>query len=290
MSKVISIAVGDRIQIEGVGEVELVVVTPEQPKEEKHPLVGKWVRYWLEKWENAPFYNKWFQIESVEIINTTRGTEWQVYVNDKKEFPDGTRNEVWKGINEKSCCLDLSNPCDFDCNMPEAINPKYKVGDEVVVVGTGESFSRYKEAFWFLGLKNKQENKSFVNGTKAQVIGVSKHKNQEFYDCNMYAIRDEQGNECVIGEEGIKLAGIDKQEWLAASSRLFDSWMKISGGYVPKEREKTCAVKYSRDEERLVIDWWLASIFGYFNFTTTKQAEQFLRENEKDLLTYFHQV
>lgn len=227
-NKVISIAVGDKIKIEGVGTVQLVVVAPEQTEQPKqHPLVGKWVRYWLWNWKHAPFYNKWFQIESVEIRDVQKGKEWWITVTDKDTFKKPTINEIWNGINHQTCCFDLSNPCDFDCNMPEAVNPKYKVGDEVVVVDEGLTFSTYKKAFWFFGFNNRNKNQEFSNNTKAKVFGICKHRGRS----NLYALRDSEGNECVIGEEGIKLVEtIDKQEWFDAASRLFDSWMKISGG------------------------------------------------------------
>jgi hypothetical protein len=285
-NKVISIAVGDRLQIEGVGTVELVVVAPETPEQPKqHPLVGKWVRYWLWNWKHAPFYNKWFQIESVEIRDVQKGKEWWITVTDKDTFKEPIRNEIWNGINPQTCCFDLSNPYDFDCNIPEAINPKYKAGDEVVVVDEGLTFSTYKEAFCFFGLKNKEYNKVFLNNTKAKVFGICKHRGRSV---NLYALRDSNGNECVIGEEGIKLSGIDKQEWLDAASRLFDSWMKISGGYVPKE-EGGYFVKFDVEENRLYIDDYY-NLINPFSFQSNQQAEQFIQENEKDLKTFFHQV
>jgi hypothetical protein len=286
-NKVISIAVGDRLQIEGVGTVELVVVAPEQNEQSKqHPLVGKWVRYWFTEWKHAPIYNKWFQIESVEIRDVQKGKEWWITVTDKDTFKEPTRNEVWNGINPQTCCFDLSNPYDFDCNMPEAVNPKFKVGDEVVVVDKSKTYEIYKQVFWYLGLKNKKNNYGFVNGTKATVFNVCGHEDQE--DTNLYALRDSEGNECVIGEEGIKLAGINKQEWLDAASRLFDSWMKISGGYVPKE-EGGYFVKFDVEENRLYIDDYY-NLINPFSFQSNQQAEQFIQENEKDLKTFFHQV
>jgi hypothetical protein len=183
--------------------------------------------------------------------------------------------------------FDLSNPCDFDCNIPEAINPKYKVGDEVVVVDEGLTFSTYKEAFCFFGLKNKEYNKFFLNNTKAKVFGICKHRGRSV---NLYALRDSEGNECVIGEEGIKLAGIDKQEWLDAASRLFDSWMKISGGYVPKEGEQAMICYWIKKDKKFSLIYYLKATTNPFTFHDGNQANQFLCENEKDLKTFFHQV
>jgi hypothetical protein len=270
MSKVISIAVGDRVKIEGVGEVELVVVTPEQPKQ--HPLVGKWVRCVEDTGSGDYLLNKWYLV--------TGSGAHTVKIKDEKEVFS------WSLV---GCHVpfDLSNPCDFEPNMPEAINPKFKVGDEVVVVRNGNTFSTYKEAFWFLGLKNRYCNEPFSNNTKAKVLNVCKHQGAPY---NLYHLRDEQGNECVIGEEGIKLAGIDKEDWLNASSRLFDSWMKISGGFIPKENDFCYKISYQRHDKKFTFNSSMSNIDCPFNFKTLEQKEQFLRENEKDLLTYFHQL
>ena len=81
---------------------------------------------------------------------------------------------------------------------------------------------------------------------------------------------------------------IDKQEWLEAASRLFDSWMRISGGFVPKE-EGGYFVKFDVEENRLYIDDYY-NLINPFSFQSNQQAEQFIQENEKDLKTFFHQV
>jgi hypothetical protein len=275
-NKVISIAVGDRLQIEGVGTVELVVVAPEQTEQPKqHPLVGKWVRYINKTGAWNCIFNKWYPVTGISeqegFYIQTGGEGWDNVAFDKEKIYE---------------YFDLSNPCDFDCNMPEAVNPKYKVGDEVVVVNRGLTFTTYEEAFWFFGLKEKKHNNLFQNGTKATVFGVCKHKRS---DMNIYALRDEQGNECVMNGAGIELAPkIDKQEWLDAASRLFDSWMKISGGYVPRASVESHTITY--DFEKFSHITWVNIQTFPFNFETLEQKDQFIQENEKDLKTFFHQV
>jgi hypothetical protein len=278
-NKVISIAVGDRLQIEGVGTVELVVVAPEQNEQPKqHPLVGKWVRF-VGNTSNLYKQGKWYEV---------------CEDNCDKEYPFGIKYEntqsnycTHNSNGDFLSHFDLSNPCDYDCNMPEAINPKYKVGDEVLVVNEGLTYTTFKEAFWFFGLKEKQINDSFENNSKATVFAICKHGRRSD---NLYALRDSEGNECVIGEEGIKLAGIDKQEWLDAASKLFDSWMKISGGYVPKENDTCYSVSFTKENEMFTFSIWSNNIDSPFNFETLEQKDQFLSENEKDLKTFFHQV
>jgi hypothetical protein len=276
-NKVISIAVGDRLQIEGVGTVQLVVVAPEQTEQPKqHPLVGKWVRYINKKGAWNCIFNKWYPVTGISeqegFYIQTGGEGWDNVAFDKEKIYE---------------YFDLSNPCDFDCNMPEAVNPKYKVGDEVVVIDNNYTRCVYEKAFNFLGLKDKKENNLFRHKTKAVISNICFCTVNNF---NLYALRDSEGNECVIGEEGIKLAGIDKQEWLDAASRLFDSWMKISGGYVPKENDTCYSVSFTKENEMFTFSIWSNNIDSPFNFETLEQKDQFLSENEKDLKTFFHQV
>lgn len=275
-NKVISIAVGDKIKIEGVGTVELVVVAPEQNEQPKqYPLVGKWVRC-IESWSLGKVaLNKWYPVTGFDK-------------DGDLIIPSGDKTDdvgYCEGVAEK--LFDLSNPCDFDCNMPEAVNPKYKVGDEVVVVRNGQTYDTMKHAFWFFGFNNRNKNQEFSNNTKAKVFGICKHRGRSV---NLYALRDSEGNECVIGEEGIKLAGIDKQEWFDAASRLFDSWIKISGGYVPKKGDAFYQVYWSNENQELTSINSTLLLIEPFGFETPEQKDQFISENEKDLKTFFHQV
>jgi hypothetical protein len=273
-NKVISIAVGDKIKIEGVGTVQLVVVAPEQTEQPKqHPLVGKWVRAISDNENNNLKEGVWYPVKGVDK-------------NGRFIIPTGSLSDEIGWIIAETH-FNLGNPCDFDCNMPEAVNPKYKVGDEVVVVRNGQTYDTMKHAFWFFGFNNRNKNQEFSNNTKAKVFGICKHGGRSV---NLYALRDSEGNECVIGEEGIKLAGIDKQEWLDAASRLFDSWMKISGGYVPKEGQESFSFYYDKGEQCFKIEYNVMHSMSPFSFKYDTQAEQFLSENEKDLKTFFHQV
>jgi hypothetical protein len=272
-NKVISIAVGDKIKIEGVGTVQLVVVAPEtteQPKQ--HPLVGKWLRAISDNENNNLKEGVWYPVKGVDK-------------NGRFIIPTGSLSDEIGWIIAETH-FNLGNPCDFDCNMPEAVNPKYKVGDEVVVVRNGQTYDTMKHAFWFFGFNNRNKNQEFSNNTKAKVFGICKHGGRSV---NLYALRDSEGNECVIGEEGIKLVEtIDKQEWFDAASRLFDSWMKISGGYVPRASVESHTITY--DFEKFSHITWVNIQTFPFNFETLEQKDQFIQENEKDLKTFFHQV
>jgi hypothetical protein len=81
---------------------------------------------------------------------------------------------------------------------------------------------------------------------------------------------------------------INKQEWLNAASRLVDSWMRISGGYVPRASVESHTITY--DFEKFHHITWVNIQTFPFNFETLEQKDQFIQENEKDLKIFFHQV
>jgi hypothetical protein len=269
--KTIHVKDGDRIKIgETEIEIKLIPVTTLTWK-----LMGKWVRA-LQETAHGTKINHWYPV---------MGKDENGWI-----IPTGsiTDDFGWKE-NRIAAYFDIDNPCDFDPNMPEAINPKYKVGDKVVVVDRGLTFSGWKEAFWFFGLKEKQINESFDNNTKAQVIGVSKHTDKDNINWNIYALRDSNGNECVIGEAGIELVEVvNKEEWLAAASRLLDSWREISGGYVSKENETCYFIRFNIKRKELWVEYLPNYIYGPFCFNHEHQIRQFLSENKTDLKVYYH--
>lgn len=79
----------------------------------------------------------------------------------------------------------------------------YNIGDIVVVVDPGETYSSYKKIFEKLNLKNKIENPSFSKGTIAQVFAYTAHEARSDV---LFAIRDNNDNECVVGQKGLRKA------------------------------------------------------------------------------------
>lgn len=77
---------------------------------------------------------------------------------------------------------------------------KFKIGDSVVVVDNGETFEYASPSFGKLGFSNLEFNKAIGNGTVADVFEM---EFDELQDEWMYAIRDAEGNECLIGESGL---------------------------------------------------------------------------------------
>jgi hypothetical protein len=266
--KTIHVKDGDRIKIgETEIEIKLIPETKSQPS-----LVGKWVRA-LQETAHGTKINHWYPVEDENSHGLIILTGSQ------------TNDLAWLKVGI-AAYFDIVNPCDFDPNMPEAINPKYKVGEEVVVMDTMWGRPVYKWSFWFMGLRNKTENDIFEKGTKAKVFNVCYCKTN---GCNLYALRDSQGNECVIGEVGIELVEVvNKEEWLAAASRLLDSWRKISGGYVSKENEHCYFVTFNIRRKELQVEYTPNYICSPFCFNNLNEAKKFISGNKTDLEVYHH--
>ena len=77
---------------------------------------------------------------------------------------------------------------------------KFKIGDSVVVVDYGEAFEHASPSFGKLGFSNLEFNESLDNGTIADVFEIELNESLDEW---MYAIRDADGNECLIGESGL---------------------------------------------------------------------------------------
>jgi len=72
-------------------------------------LVGMWVKYWLKWYVNDSHVKGWWCVESVSRDKKDLMIKVK---NWHKEEP--TRNEDWKGINDTSCCFDLTNPLPYN--------------------------------------------------------------------------------------------------------------------------------------------------------------------------------
>jgi len=80
------------------------------------------------------------------------------------------------------------------------MNP-YRIGDKVEVTAPGKTFSTHEEAFFQFGFRNKERNNCFEIGTKATVFNTGIVNSFD----ETVSIRDENGNESLIGIDGVKL-------------------------------------------------------------------------------------
>ena len=112
------------------------VVVLHEPQPEAKPdyshLIGKWVKYWLQQFKNHRFYGLWFRVNRV----VWKGERLIVYV-DGWDDEEGTVNNVGDGVNDLSCCFDLSNPRDTNPDEEERVIPfdieRWRKGDYVRV-------------------------------------------------------------------------------------------------------------------------------------------------------------
>jgi hypothetical protein len=73
--------------------------------------------------------------------------------------------------------------------------------DRVRVVDSGETYSTWTEQFEKMGFKNTSSNSAFKHGTEATVFSILKHPN---FGTFVFGIVDDEGNESLIGQEGIQ--------------------------------------------------------------------------------------
>ena len=120
------------------------------------------------------------------------------------------------------------------------MNP-YRIGDKVEVTAPGKTFSTHEEAFFQFGFRNKERNNCFEIGTKATVFNTGIVNSFD----ETVSIRDENGNESLIGIDGVKLinqqtmptkeqileAAATSPEAKQALEKLFPEYFGI---YVPK--------------------------------------------------------
>lgn len=95
----------------------------EQPQPDYSHLVGKWVKYWLKGFEDQPCFGKWFLVNKVEMKNSILF----IYV-DGEDMEDSFRNNVADGINNTSCCFDLTNPQDTNPDEVQKILVPKEIG------------------------------------------------------------------------------------------------------------------------------------------------------------------
>ena len=81
---------------------------------------------------------------------------------------------------------------------------KFKVGDKVKITNPGNTYETYDYKFVELGFKNTSRNKSFDTDTIGTIFAITDHEWHANND-DLLAVRDEEGNECLIGVEGVEL-------------------------------------------------------------------------------------
>ena len=88
------------------------------------------------------------------------------------------------------------------------MNFKFNIGDKVVVVNNGKTYTTYDTMFRKLNFKDKAYNPTFHHGTEGTVFARDVSKIGDL----IYGIRTQAGDECLIEEAGIEkvLEGSEK--------------------------------------------------------------------------------
>ena len=95
-------------------------------------------------------------------------------------------------------------PTDWDAVIDYAkmlmIDSKYSIGETVVMSDDLKGYSTRSSTFINLGFKNTQRNDYFQNGTLGVIFGIELDEHEKTL---MYALRDKNGNETLVGEKGL---------------------------------------------------------------------------------------
>jgi len=82
-----------------------------------------------------------------------------------------------------------------------------KVGDKVKVVKPGHVYSTFDTMFRKMGFRYTEHNPGFERNTEATVFSTCHHPSA---NDTLVGIRDEKGNECLIGHNGLMLISTSK--------------------------------------------------------------------------------
>jgi hypothetical protein len=77
---------------------------------------------------------------------------------------------------------------------------KFKVGDKVQVINSGNTYETYKAMFERLGFNNTVVNESFQQGLVAEVFAIVEH---DSLDVTLLALQAQDGSQCLISTSGV---------------------------------------------------------------------------------------
>lgn len=79
----------------------------------------------------------------------------------------------------------------------------FKIGDVVEIINYRKTYENFYRKFNSLNFNNKKKNYTWGNGERGVVFGITKHNN--WYDCTLIALQHEDGRQCLIDKNGVKL-------------------------------------------------------------------------------------
>ena len=79
------------------------------------------------------------------------------------------------------------------------------LGNRVVLIRQGNTYSTYDKMFDLMGFKDKEFNRAFEVGTEATIFSMCPHLEDPKRGL-LYGIRADNGKECLIAADGLKLS------------------------------------------------------------------------------------
>ena len=78
----------------------------------------------------------------------------------------------------------------------------FKVGDKVKITNPGNAYTTHSAMFFKLGFRNQDKNRAWEIGTMGEIFEITLY--DIFNPITLLALRDEDGNECLISTEGVE--------------------------------------------------------------------------------------
>ena len=100
------------------------------------------------------------------------------------------------------------------------MNFKFNIGDKVVIVHKGKTYSTYSDKFVELGFKNVVRNPALPEGTVGTVFGTSFDTSER----KIYAIRTKNGEEVLIGGAGIEVVHLEDDNYEVSGAFILEAY------------------------------------------------------------------
>lgn len=149
---------------------------------------------------------------------------------------------------------------------------EFKVGDQVTVTNSGNTYDTYSDMFKLLGFKDEHSNPGFSDGDTLKIVGMTYH---EFaHQGVLYHVKDSNGNEALMGEKGLKLADKAISKTVEVDAEFIKEAHKAADTAMQQKIEKKFPDLFEPKDERYTfsVGQTLSTYFGDLPFMIGKSA------------------
>ena len=106
------------------------------------------------------------------------------------------------------------------------MNNKFKIGQRVVVVDDGKTYSTYEEMAKLMGLENWKKENELPNGSEAVIVNVKPHIS--WSNEILYGIQIDNGKQVIIHEDGLELVKQLPSQWYVKCTDNMDDTPELA--------------------------------------------------------------